>query len=461
MNTPSVTTSMRVLADRLEPKRTRRPTRLADRLLKRCRHPRRRRAGRQPPWLQHQDAPALGPWLLRRAPAAPAWSCRRRAAPPAPPCCARRALPSVPAARHRSAERVSKASMVNERLIRVSHVDNRRKRASTMLAYDCVHARIHPAGRPDRLGRLRQRLLHRHGGDDALDARRRGRGRARGLHASAGRLRQAVPHAGLLHDLRPVSRPRHRPRLAHLSRPQGRALRLFLRAVGDHPVRPQGPGDRRRRRLGWRSRGNTDSPSSIRSARCGSSICCRSSSSSSSWRASSGSRRCWSGSSPPAWKSRMSTPAGWCRTSSPRASSISIPAMCWRDRSSRSPPGCRRTHGWRLADCWSGPSWKRARSISDVSELPLVSLALGLVGAAAVMSGAALMARHDCLPAAALLRAQLHRHLSRLLPADGGDPHRAAEDRHRPRCRRHGHRHHRRRRDRRRCCCSGRCAIRR
>ena len=60
---------------------------------------------------------------------------------------------------------------------------------------------------------------------------------------------QAVPHAGLLPDLRPVPRPRHRPRLAHLSRPQGRALRLFLRAVDDDPVRRQGAGLRGR---AWR-----------------------------------------------------------------------------------------------------------------------------------------------------------------------------------------------------------------
>ena len=43
---------------------------------------------------------------------------------------------------------------------------------------------------------------------------------------------------------------RDRPRLAHLSRPQGRALRLFLRAVGDDPVRLQGAVLRRRARAG-------------------------------------------------------------------------------------------------------------------------------------------------------------------------------------------------------------------
>ena len=65
------------------------------------------------------------------------------------------------------------------------------------------------------------------------------------MHARR-RVREAVPHAGLLPDLGPVPGARHRPRLAHLSRPQGRALRLFLRAVGHHPVRLQGAGHGRR-----------------------------------------------------------------------------------------------------------------------------------------------------------------------------------------------------------------------
>ena len=63
-----------------------------------------------------------------------------------------------------------------------------------------------------------------------------------------GRIRAAVPHARLLHDLRPVPRQCHRPRLAHLSRPQGRALLLFLSAVDDDPVRVQGARHHRRRR---------------------------------------------------------------------------------------------------------------------------------------------------------------------------------------------------------------------
>ena len=60
---------------------------------------------------------------------------------------------------------------------------------------------------------------------------------------------------------------------------QGRALRLFLRAVGDDPVRLQGAGVRGRDGLARRAGSPISKPSSSRSARCGSSICCRSSSS--------------------------------------------------------------------------------------------------------------------------------------------------------------------------------------
>ena len=59
----------------------------------------------------------------------------------------------------------------------------------------------------------------------------------RRLACTGGRLRAAVPHAGFLPHLRSVPGQRHRPRLAHVSRPQGRALFLFLSAVDDHPVR--------------------------------------------------------------------------------------------------------------------------------------------------------------------------------------------------------------------------------
>ena len=76
----------------------------------------------------------------------------------------------------------------------------------------------------------------------------------------------------------PVPVARDRPRLAHLPRSQSRAFRLFLCAVGDDPVRRQGAAFRRRRMAGPMSPSNMRSPSSIRSARCGSSTCCRSSS---------------------------------------------------------------------------------------------------------------------------------------------------------------------------------------
>ena len=102
-----------------------------------------------------------------------------------------------------------------------------------------------PAG----LGRLCQGHLHHHGRDDAFDARCRSRGRPRGLHARGRGVRKAVPDAGFLPDLRPVSRPRDRSRLAHLYRSQGRSFRLLLRLVGDDPVRDQGAGVRRRARL--------------------------------------------------------------------------------------------------------------------------------------------------------------------------------------------------------------------
>ena len=110
------------------------------------------------------------------------------------------------------------------------------------------HSR-HRALHPHRLGGLRQGHLHRHGGDDAFGAGRRKGGRRHRFHACVRDVRAAVPDAGFLPDFRPVSRPRDRPRLAHLSRPQGRALRLFLRAVDDDPVRLQGAGLRRRERL--------------------------------------------------------------------------------------------------------------------------------------------------------------------------------------------------------------------
>ena len=159
-----------------------------------------------------------------------------------------------------------------------------------------------------RLGGLRQGHLHRHGGDDAFGAGRRGRRRPDRLHASGRHVRQAVPDAGFLPDLGPVPVGRDRPRLAHLSRPQGRALRLFLRAVGDDPVRLQGASPLPPRSAGTTSACCIWNPSSSRSARCGSSICCRSSSSSPRRRGEC--RRSRSGASRRCWRWRMSRPAG-------------------------------------------------------------------------------------------------------------------------------------------------------
>ncbi len=70
------------------------------------------------------------------------------------------------------------------------------------------------------------------------------------LHACGGDVRQAVPDARFLPDFRAFPGQSDRPRLAHLSRPQGGAFRLLLRAVGDDPVRLQGPQLRRRAGLG-------------------------------------------------------------------------------------------------------------------------------------------------------------------------------------------------------------------
>ena len=56
------------------------------------------------------------------------------------------------------------------------------------------------------------------------------------------------------------------------------------------------------------------------------------------------------------------------------------------------------------------------------SELPFVGLALGLIGATAVVAISALMAKSDLFRPLRYLRTELDRHLSRLLPADGGEP---------------------------------------
>ena len=81
-------------------------------------------------------------------------------------------------------------------------------------------------------------------------------------------------------------------------------------------------------------------------------------------------------------------------------------------------------------------------------KLPFVSLALGAGRGLRGGDGLGFDGHERRVQAAALLRAQLHRHLSRLLPADGGDAHGAAAWR---LDRRHRHDvgdRHRRRRDR-------------
>ena len=100
---------------------------------------------------------------------------------------------------------------------------------------------------------------------------------ATGWMGYARRIRAPVPHAGLLPDRRPLPREPHQRAVAALSRPQGAALRLFLRAVADHPVRLQGAGLAGRDRLGRRRCANISSPSSSPGARSGSSTTWRSS----------------------------------------------------------------------------------------------------------------------------------------------------------------------------------------
>ena len=60
------------------------------------------------------------------------------------------------------------------------------------------------------------------------------------------------------------------------------------------------------------------------------------------------------------------------------------------------------------------------------SEWPLISLRSGLPGACAIITIGTLLARDAWLELPALLRRAFHRHLSRVLPADGGDADAAA-----------------------------------
>ncbi len=82
------------------------------------------------------------------------------------------------------------------------------------------------------------------------------------------------------------------------------------------------------------------------------------------------------------------------------------------------------------------------------SELPLVSLALGLVGACAVVEFFGADGKGEIVRSRPLLRAAFDRHLSRLLPADGCDAHAPTQNWRHRRCRRDGADHHHRRRHR-------------
>ena len=109
--------------------------------------------------------------------------------------------------------------------------------------------------RARRLDRLCQGALHHHGRDDAFDQRRASPCRRLELARRLHRIRQAVPHAGFLSDLRTFPRARHRSRLADLSRPQGRAFPILLPALDRDPDRFQiraDPGSRRTRRRSHR-----------------------------------------------------------------------------------------------------------------------------------------------------------------------------------------------------------------
>ncbi len=119
----------------------------------------------------------------------------------------------------------------------------------------------------------------------------------------------------------------------------------------------------------------------------------------------------------------------------------------------------RRSRGWRSAASSLWGLFNGAMVHAGYAPLPFFSLALGLIGAAAVATivGADGVARR--VPPAALLRAQLDRHLSRLLPADGGDAHAAGQDRLDRRCRHHVGRSSPPPASSARSRCSGRCAA--
>ena len=95
------------------------------------------------------------------------------------------------------------------------------------------------------------------------------------------------------------------------------------------------------------------------------------------------------------WKSRTSTPAGWCRTNSPRASSIATPATSPRVMSSRSPRARRTQPMLGIAGLLAWGLVNGTLVYFGYEQMPFISLALGLVGACAVVTVSALMTLHD------------------------------------------------------------------
>ena len=113
------------------------------------------------------------------------------------------------------------------------------------------------------------------------------------------------------------------------------------------------------------------------------------------------------------------------------ASSISTAATSSRRISSRLPQACSAGRRRRSA---ASSLWGIVNGVlvfAGYADLPFVSLALGLVGAAAVVAVAALMAKTELFRPLRYCGATFDRHLSRLLPADGRDARSiAAQDRH-------------------------------
>ena len=279
-------------------------------------------------------------------------------------------------------------------------------------------ARRRPA---DRLGRLRQGLLHHLRGDDAFDARRREPRRPGGLAAHGRRLCQAVPHARLLPDLGPVPGPViDRDWRTYLDRKVVHFVYFYLlwTAIQFAFKAPVFVHEHGALSTIWLYAESFWEPFSTlwfiyllpiffvvdqagaRPARSAAPHLAR---------------------RPPRSRSRISTPALPSSTSSRAASSISTPATCLRRASSRS---------------------RRARDVQP--EIALAGLVgWGLINGVLVFNGYRRAARwsrsrwdwpappRSCRSpccwrratrrAAALLRAQFDRHLSRLLPADGRD----------------------------------------